>query len=92
MLDNVYKIEDRYVLYSDEFKQRKSYIFDIYDGEIYKLNELGYFILSNIDGVKTLKQIVDIIYDTYLVDYNILINDINGYYKKLLEKNIIIQV
>lgn len=58
-------------------------------GTQYKLNRVSYDILSNLNGVKTVEQILDDMLNKYNIDSKTLETDINNFIERAIEKKII---
>ena len=82
----IYKLSENLSLHNDE---NGYMLFDTVDGNIYKLNEVSFKILSLCDGNKTDKDIKDIILNSFDVSAETFNNDFDSITKALLDKHFI---
>ncbi|MHB1664438.1 MAG: PqqD family protein [bacterium] len=82
----IYKLSDNFSLHNDE---NGYMLFDTGAGNIYKLNEVSFKILSLCDGNKTDKDIKDIILNLFDVSAEIFSNDFDNITKVFLDKHFI---
>jgi len=85
----IYKLADDWNLHKEELKEKKFYLFNVKDGDIIKLNEVSFDILRNMNGEKSLEEIVKTMREMYNVDENILWNDILMLITKCMKKNVL---
>lgn len=85
----IYKVSENIILRGIN---KKFWALDSKSGAQYRLNELSFDILSNLDGKNTLECIIEAQYNKYQVNKELLINDVIGFIHKSLEKGIIIEV
>lgn len=85
----IYKVSENIILRGIN---KKFWALDSKNGAQYRLNELSFDILSNLDGKNTLECIIEAQYNKYQVNKELLINDVIGFIHKSLEKGIIIEV
>ncbi|MHB1680858.1 MAG: PqqD family protein [bacterium] len=82
----IYKLSENFSLHNDEDGYM---LFDTADGNIYKLNEVSFKILSLCDGNKTDKDIKDIILNLFDVSAEVFNNDFDNITKVFLDKHFI---
>ena len=90
--NSIYRLSDDWNLHMEDLKERKFYLFNVYKGDIIKLNEVSFDILKNINGENTLRNILDILLEIYEVNEDILLKDIESLMKKCLQKGIIVEL
>jgi hypothetical protein len=89
--DVIFKLADDWNLHKEELKTTKYYLFNVKDGNIIKLNEVSFDILSNINGKKSKQNILDTIINLYDIETEIFERDIEHLLKKCIEKGVIIE-
>ena len=90
----IFKLTDNWNLHKEELKDKgnKYYLFNVKDGDIIRLNEVSFDILSYIDGEKSFGEIFNLMKDMYNVDENILRKDMTELIEKCLDKKIIAKI
>jgi hypothetical protein len=90
--NDIFKLSDDWNLHKEDLKAKKYYLFNVKDGDIVKLNEVSFEILKVIDGIKTLQDFHNIIFNKFSVDTDVLWKDIFSLIEKCIKKNVIIKV
>ncbi len=88
---SILKLSNNWNLHKEDLKKKKFYLFNVTDGDIIRLNEISFEILKNIDGIKTVQDIFDIIHMAYEVDEQVLWEDVFSLIEKAI-KNKALQV
>ncbi len=89
--NSILKLSNNWNLHKEDLKKKKFYLFNVTDGDIIRLNEISFEILKNIDGIKTVQDIFDIIHMAYEVDEQVLWEDVFSLIEKAI-KNKALQV
>ncbi len=85
------KLGDKYVLYKLDIETGMYWLFDIESGSYFDLNETSFYILSELDGKKTLADIKERTLETYpRIDSNEISKDIDELVSKLIEKKVLL--
>ncbi len=87
--ETIFKLTDNWNLHKEELKENKYYLFNVKDGDIIRLNEVSFDVLTNIDGHKTFGEIFNLMKDMYNVEDDILQKDMSKLLHKCLDKKII---
>ena len=69
--------------------ENEAILVDVGQGNVMQLNEVGAFIWSQIDGKKTMGQVIDCVYDSFEIDKAQAQQDTLEFLKELLKKQII---
>lgn len=87
---SVWRIADEYVLYKLDIDRGLFWLFNIDEGNSFKLNEVSYFILSCFDGKRSLSAIQNKILLKYPDEKKeVVLNDFKELFGTLKEKGII---
>jgi hypothetical protein len=85
--NDILKLSDDWNLHKEDLKVKKYYLFNVKDGDIVKLNEVSFEILKNINGIRTLQDIHNLIFNTFSVDTDVLWKDLFSLIEKCSNEN-----
>ncbi len=85
-MTKIYKLDEKFSLRSDE---NGYMLFNTDAGDIYRLNEVSFNILSLCDGNKTDKEIKDIITGLFDVSVEVFSNDFDNIMKDISSKHFV---
>lgn len=86
----VLKLNSNYSLSALESEKSKYWLFELNEGNIYRLNEVSYYMLSLLDGKITFANIIEAISNRYDgVSRDEIVQDSNKFFTQCLENGII---
>lgn len=85
----VYRLSSDYSLYKADLNDPKFYLFNIKEGNTYRLNEISYQILSLVDGERTILNILNSIQGQYYVEVDELKRDLANFISVCEQQKII---
>ena len=86
---DIMSLEEGAALYGGEELSGKYWLFDTVSGRHFRLNEVGYYALSLLDGKRTVAGILDLCFSKYDVSRDALEKDILGFLEHCLEKGVL---
>lgn len=88
-IDKILQLKKEYILYKLEVDEGMFWLFNIENGDSFKLNETSYYMLSLFNGKRSIGKIQKCILDEYPdSDANIVLNDFEELIKKMKKNNI----
>lgn len=87
--DEVVGLSEDYSLYSLDLKEKRYWLFNVKEGNNFKLNEASYFILSRCDGQTSVGELKKGLINRYQVDEEIIIKDIKEFIVNCLKRQIV---
>ncbi len=82
-IDRVLQLKEEFILYKLEVGGGMFWLFNIENGDSFKLNETSYYILSLFDGNRSIGEIHKFVFDRYPdSDSNIVLRD----FEELIDK------
>lgn len=88
-VDKVLQLKEEFVLYKLEIDKGMFWLFNIENGDSFKLNEISYYILSLFDGEKSVGDIQKYLLDKYKnVNTKAIVKDFIELVQKMENENI----
>jgi len=88
----IYTINKRYFLWKEEYRENiKYWVFDTQKGNIYKLNESSFTMLSLFDGEKTIEEILHTLMNIYDVKKEKLESEFMNLFERWRKMGILIK-
>ena len=89
-IDKILQLKEEYILYKLEIGGGKFWLFNIENGDSFKLNRTSYIILSLFDGKRSIGEINQCLLDKYPnKDTNSILKDFETLIKRMRKCNII---
>lgn len=85
-----YTLNDSVILWKGEYGEPMFWLFEVKKGKVFRLNETAYYILSQFDGNRTIKDIAKNIMEVFEVSEEKVITDIERCIKKWTKDEIIV--
>ncbi len=89
--DKIYRLADDFSLFKGDFKEKRFQLFNISNGDIFKLNEVAYDMLSLFDGEKNLRGVVNELKKLYNIEDEKLKQDLSTIVSEWVKKKILIE-
>lgn len=88
-IDKILQLKEEFILYKLEVDKGMFWLFNIENGDSFKLNEISYYILFLFDGNRSIKKIKKCILDKYPdIDSDIVLKDFEELIIKMKKQNI----
>jgi len=88
-VDRILQWKEEFILYKLEVAEGMLWLFNIKNGDSFKLNETSYYILSLFDGNRSIGKIKKCILDKYSdADPDVVLEDFEELIKRMKKKNI----
>jgi len=88
-VDKILQLKEEFILYKLELSKGMFWLFNIENGDSFKLNETSYYILSLFDGNRNIGKIHKYILDEYPeVDPNVALEDFEELIERMKKVNI----
>jgi len=88
-VSKIMQLKEEFILYKLEVDNGMYWLFNIENGDSFKLNEISYYILSQFDGNRNIKKIKKCIFDNYPdIDSNIVLKDFEELIIEMKKQNI----
>jgi len=89
-IDKILQLKEEYILYKLDVGDGKFWLFNIENGDSFKLNRTSYDMLSLIDGKRTIGEINRCLFDKYPnKDTDSILKDFETLIKRMRKDNII---
>lgn len=91
-VDKTLQLKEEFILYKLEVGKGMFWLFNIENGDSFKLNEISYYMLSLFDGNRSIGEIYKCILKTYPdSDPNIILEDFEELMERMKKENIFIE-
>ena len=91
-IDKILQLKEEFILYKLEVGNGMFWLFNIENGDSFKLNEISYYILSLFDRNRSIEKINKCIFDKYPdIDSNTILKDFEELIIKFQKQNIFIE-
>lgn len=88
-VDKVLQLKEKFILYKLEVDEGMFWLFNIENGDSFKLNETSYYMLSLFNGKRSIGEIHKCILDKYPdSDTDVVLKDFEELIEKMKKKNI----
>lgn len=88
-IDKILQLKEEFILYKLEVDKGMFWLFNIENGDSFKLNEISYNILFLFDGNRSIEKINKCIFDKYPdIDSDIVLKDFEELIIKMKKQNI----
>ena len=88
-IDKILQLKEEFILYKLEVDKGMFWLFNIENGDSFKLNEISYYILFLFDGNRNIEKIKKCILDKYPdIDSDIVLKDFEELIIKMKKQNI----
>ena len=88
-VDKILQLKEEYILYKLEVDKGMFWLFNIENGDSYKLNEISYNILCLFDGNRNIEKIQKSIRDKFPdIDSDIVLKDFDEFLIEMKKQNI----
>ncbi len=88
-VDKILQLKENFILYKLEVSKGMFWLFNIENGDSFKLNETSYYILSLFDGNKSIGEIHKCILDKYPdSEPNVVLGDFKELIERMKKENI----
>ena len=88
-VSKIMQLKEEFILYNLDVDDGMYWLFNIENGDSFKLNEISYYILSQFDGNRSIEKIKKCIFDNYPdIDSNIVLKDFEELIIEMKKQNI----
>ena len=89
-VDKVLQLKEEFMVYKLEVDKGMFWLFNIKNGDSFKLNETSYYILSLLDGNRSIGEIHKYILDKYPdADFDVVLEDFEELIGRMNKENIL---
>jgi len=88
MINEIYKLSNNYALYNYDSEKGPFLLFNFDTGIIYHLNKVAYSMIELIDGVRSMEDVLQLLFLKYQAPQEEIKNDFSELLKKWIDNEI----